>query len=61
MNNDELLFVPLGGTGEIGLNAYLYGQNDRWMMVDFGIGFADDSLPGVDILLPDPSFAEELG
>lgn len=59
MQDDGLYFVPLGGAGEIGQNLYLYGQAGRWMMVDCGIGFADDTLPGADILVPDPSFAEE--
>lgn len=59
---EELLFVPLGGTGEIGMNLYLYGYGppDRhaWLMVDCGITFADDSTPGVDVILPDPGFIE---
>ena len=42
----DLRFVPLGGVGEIGVNRYLYGQDGRWLMVDLGIGFADDRLPG---------------
>ncbi len=55
----KLVFLPLGGVGEIGLNCYLYGQDGRWMMVDLGIGFADDRLPGAEILLPDLSFIRE--
>jgi ribonuclease J len=55
----DLRFVALGGVGEIGVNAYLYGLDGRWLMVDLGIGFADDRLPGVDIFLPDLRFAEE--
>jgi ribonuclease J len=55
----DLRFVPLGGVGEIGVNAYLYGLEGRWLMVDLGIGFADDRLPGVDIVLPDLRFIEE--
>ena len=58
---EELRFVPLGGVGEIGMNVYLYGQGDRWMMVDLGITFADDRLPGAEIVLPDIRFAEGLG
>ena len=42
----DLRFVPLGGVGEIGVNVYLYGLDGRWLMVDLGIGFADDRLPG---------------
>ena len=52
----ELVFLPLGGAGEIGLNLNLYGLDREWLMVDLGISFADDTLPGVDIILPDPSF-----
>jgi ribonuclease J len=56
MQNDELLFVPLGGAGEIGLNLNLYGLAGQWLMVDLGISFADETLPGVEIILPDPRF-----
>lgn len=56
---DELLFLPLGGTGEVGMNVYLYGHAGRWLMVDLGIGFADERLPGIDIVLPDPGFIAE--
>lgn len=58
MTDDGLLLVPLGGTGEIGLNVMLYGLNGRWLMVDCGITFADDTLPGVEIVLPDLRFIE---
>lgn len=53
---DELLFLPLGGSGEIGMNLYLYGHDGRWLMIDLGIGFAGTGLPGVDLLMADPSF-----
>jgi ribonuclease J len=56
---DELLFVPLGGAGEIGMNMSLYGCNGKWLMVDCGLTFADDTLPGIDLIFPDPSFIEE--
>ncbi len=56
--DQELLFVPLGGAGEIGLNLNLYGLNDQWMMVDLGISFADEALPGAEIVLPEPGFIE---
>jgi ribonuclease J len=55
----DLLFVPLGGVGEIGMNVYAYGLGGEWMLVDLGIGFADDRLPGVEIVLPDIRFIEE--
>ena len=59
----ELLFVPLGGTEEIGMNFNLYGlgapgQHD-WLIIDLGITFGDDSTPGVDVIVPDPAFIEE--
>ncbi len=56
--DQELLFVPLGGAGEIGLNLNLYGLSEQWMMVDLGISFADDFLPGAEIVLPEPGFIE---
>ncbi len=56
MPPQELVFLPLGGAGEIGLNLNLYGLDRQWLMVDLGLSFADDTLPGVDIILPDPSF-----
>ena len=55
----DLLFVPLGGSGEIGMNANLYHYNGRWLMVDLGISFPDDSMPGIDVVLPDLSFIEQ--
>ncbi len=55
----ELYFLPLGGTGEIGMNLNLYGHAGRWLMVDLGVTFADARLPGVDVLMPDPAFIEE--
>ena len=57
--DQELLFVPLGGAGEIGLNLNLYGMDDQWLMVDLGITFADEFLPGADIILPETRFIEE--
>jgi ribonuclease J len=59
MPEPELLFVPLGGAGEIGLNLNLYRLDDQWLMVDLGLSFADETLPGVEIVLPDPSFIAE--
>ena len=58
MTSAPLHFVPLGGAGEIGMNVNLYGIADRWLMVDLGITFADDRLPGVEIILPDVGFVE---
>jgi len=52
----ELLFIPLGGTTKIGLNMYVYHYKGKLLIVDFGCGFANDSLPGIDITVPDISF-----
>ncbi len=52
----EILFLPLGGSGEIGMNLNLYGSDGRWMMVDLGIGFCDSEAPGVDVMVADPDF-----
>ena len=57
-NSSDLLFVPLGGSGEIGMNANLYHYQGSWLMVDLGISFPDDSMPGIDVVLPDLSFIE---
>ncbi|MFL2852858.1 MAG: ribonuclease J [Candidatus Pelagibacter sp.] len=60
MNKEELIFCPLGGSGEIGMNMNLfaYGKpdNQQWIIVDMGVTFADDSIPGVDLIFPDPGF-----
>ncbi|HXZ02673.1 MAG TPA: ribonuclease J [Stellaceae bacterium] len=56
---DEFAFLALGGVGEIGMNLSLYGYGGRWLMVDCGISFADDTLPGVDVIMPDPGFIAE--
>ncbi len=60
MSKEELLFCPLGGSGEIGMNMNLfaYGKKDnqKWIIVDLGVTFADDSIPGVDLIMPDPGF-----
>lgn len=60
--DDELVFLALGGLGEIGMNAYLYGVGAKkarqWLMVDLGITFPGDGEPGVDVVLPDLRFIE---
>lgn len=56
---DDLLFVPLGGSNEIGMNLNLYHFGGKWLMVDCGIGFAGEYLPGVEIVVPDVSFIAE--
>ncbi|WP_342642195.1 ribonuclease J [Rhodoligotrophos ferricapiens] len=61
----EFVFLPLGGAGEIGMNVYLYGvgpAHDRsWIMIDLGVKFSEDHEPGIDVVLPDISFAASLG
>jgi len=54
--SDELVFLPLGGCGEIGMNMGLYGYDGSWLMVDCGVTFGDDLTPGVDVMVPDPAF-----
>jgi ribonuclease J len=54
-----LLFLALGGSGEIGMNVNLYGTQGKWVMVDLGLTFADSNYPGVDLVLPDLAFIEK--
>lgn len=56
---DDLWFLPLGGSGEIGMNLNLYGHAGKWLMVDLGISFGDETMPGVDVIMPDPTFIAE--
>ena len=62
-HEDELVFLPLGGSNEIGMNFNLYGFGPpharKWIVVDLGVTFGDQTTPGVEIILPDPSFIEE--
>lgn len=53
---EKLVFIPLGGATGIGMNFFAYGYQGKWLLVDCGVGFPGDGLPGVDVLLPDPSF-----
>ena len=57
---EELLFCPLGGSGEIGMNMNLFAfgkpDDQKWIIVDIGVTFADDSVPGIDLIYPDPGF-----
>ena len=57
-DESEFVFLPLGGAGEIGMNLNLYGFEGQWLMVDLGITFADETLPGIDLVLPDTTFIE---
>ena len=60
MKKEEFIFCPLGGSGEIGMNMNLfaYGNSERkkWIIVDIGVTFADDTIPGIDLIYPDPGF-----
>lgn len=55
---EELLFVALGGSGEIGMNVNLYGCRGQWIMVDLGLNFAGPDYPGIELILPDLEFIE---
>ena len=61
--SDALVFVPLGGVGEIGMNLYLYGYGCQgayqWLIVDMGVTFGGEFEPGIDVILPDIRFLEE--
>ncbi len=63
MAKDELVFLPLGGSGEIGMNMNLYGFGPpharKWIMIDCGVMFGDLATPGVDVICPDPTFILE--
>src|SRR6195952_131976 len=52
----DLAFLPLGGTGEIGMNLNLYRCNGKWLAIDCGIGFGGSELPEGDVLMADPGF-----
>ena len=60
MKKEEFIFCPLGGSGEIGMNMNLFSygdsENKKWIIVDIGVTFADDTIPGVDLIYPDPGF-----
>ena len=62
-SENELVFVPLGGLGEIGMNCALYGYGPanarQWLMVDLGVAFAAEDLPGIDLVMPDLDFIEK--
>ena len=56
---DELLFLALGGSGEIGMNVNLYGCRGKWLMVDLGMSFGAAEYPGTELIFADPEFIEE--
>ena len=59
MMTGDLAFLPLGGTGEIGMNLNLYRCSGKWLAVDCGIGFGGSDHPEVDVMMPDPTFIAE--
>tara|TARA_Y100000590_G_scaffold390595_1_gene466525 strand:+ start:147 stop:1808 length:1662 start_codon:yes stop_codon:yes gene_type:complete len=63
MSKEKFIFCPLGGSGEIGMNMnlYAYGEEEdlKWIIVDMGVTFADDSVPGIDVIYPDPGFIQD--
>tara|TARA_E500000318_G_scaffold12983_1_gene12041 strand:+ start:1806 stop:3473 length:1668 start_codon:yes stop_codon:yes gene_type:complete len=59
IKDEDFLFLPLGGSDEIGMNLNLYHYGGKWLMVDLGISFGDDTMPGIDVVLPDPEFIEQ--
>jgi len=56
LETEDLSFLPLGGTGEIGMNLNLYRCDGKWLAIDCGIGFGGAAHPEVDVMMPDPSF-----
>ena len=58
---DGLVYVPIGGAGEIGMNMYAYGCNGKWIVVECGVTFGNETTPGIDVMTADPAFLEELG
>jgi ribonuclease J len=54
-----IYFLPLGGSGEIGMNLNLYAYRGQWLMLDCGVTFGDDTQPGLDVVMPDPAFIVE--
>jgi len=58
-SDGELLYLPLGGVGEIGMNLSLYGWAGKWLMVDLGVSFGDETMPMIDVVMPDPAWIEE--
>jgi len=61
--SDSMIFLPLGGSDEIGMNLNLYGygpeEDRKWIIVDCGVTFGDLSTPGIDLIMPDPTFIED--
>ena len=62
-HEDEFVFLPLGGSGEIGMNLNLFGfgpaHDRKWIIVDMGVTFGGPETPGIDIIMPDIDFIEQ--
>jgi ribonuclease J len=58
-DEEGLYFIPLGGSGEIGMNLNLYAYRDQWLMLDCGVTFGEEEHAGVDVIMPDPAFIVE--
>lgn len=56
-----LVYLPLGGAGEIGMNLYLYGCKGKWIAVECGVTFGDETTPGIDVMMADPAFLQTIG
>ena len=66
MSTERLIYLPLGGAGEIGMNAYVYGYGkpgkERLILVDLGVAFPDmETRPGVDLIMPDITWLKDRG
>lgn len=59
LDQEKFYFAPLGGSEQFGVNCNIYMHEDAWLMVDLGMGFAEDNLPGIDLILPDISYVVE--
>ena len=57
-SQEDLLYIPLGGSGEIGMNCSLYHYKNKWIMVDLGLTFADEKFPGIELLVPNLDFID---
>ena len=58
---DGLVYLPIGGAGEIGMNMYAYGCQGKWIVVECGITFGNETTPGIDVITADPAFLQDLG
>ena len=59
-NNLSLSLIPIGGVGNVTKNMYLYEYNNEILIVDCGLGFADETMLGVDLLIPDVTYLKNL-